>query len=382
MPDTIYLDHHATTPCDPRVVAAMAPFWTDNFANPASPHAAGRRAADSVEKARLDVAGVVGARASEIVFTGGATESNNLAILGAARAWGTKRRRIVTCATEHRAVLEPCRWLGGHGFEVVVLPVDRVGRVDLNAAERSINDETLLVSVGLANGEIGTIQPMREISELARARGALLHCDGAQAVGKIAVDVNELGVDLLSLSAHKIYGPKGVGALYVRGGKRLRLEPLSLGGSQELALRAGTLNVAGIVGLGAACELCRAEMHDESARLAALRDAFETAIIELVPEVRRNGDLNNRLPHNSSLTFPDVEAEMLLANCPDLMLSSSSACTSGALEPSPVLTAIGLGRDQAFSTVRVGLGRFNTPQEIALAASQIAAAFLRLRALL
>lgn len=381
MGDLIYLDYHATTPCDPRVVAAMAPFWTELFGNPASPHASGRAAFDAVDEARHSIAALIGARAGEIVFTSGATESNNLALLGAPRAWGDKRRRIVSCATEHSAILEPLRWLGEQGFDVVILPVDNVGVVDLEAAKSAINDETLLVSLGLANGEIGTIQPMRAIADWAREQGALMHCDAAQAVGKIPVDVEALGVDLLSLSAHKIYGPKGVGALWVRGGKRLGLEPIMRGGNQEWGLRAGTLNVPGIVGLGAACALCQSDMSDESARLARLRDGFEAAIIEAAPNVRRNGDLSNRLPHNSSLTFPDVEAEMLLANCPDLMISSSSACTSGALAPSAVLTTIGLSRAAAYSTIRVGLGRFTTSAQLARAADELASAYQRLQEL-
>ena len=379
MSDFIYLDHHATTPCDARVLAAMAPFWADNFANPASPHAMGRAAADAVDQARQQVAELVGARANEIVFTSGATESNNLAITGLARAWGDKRRRIVLSAIEHRAVTEPIRWLGKQGFDAVTLPVDSVGRVDLAAAERAIDGETLLVSVQGANHEIGTLAPLREIAQLAREQGALVFCDGAQMVGKVPLDVSEIGVDLLSLSAHKIYGPKGVGALFIRGGKRLGLQPMIRGGGQEAGLRAGTLNVAGIVGLGAACALCGAEMRDESVRLAALRDSFEAMIVARVPNVRRNGELSNRLPHGSSLTFAGVEAEMLLANCPNLMMSSSSACTSGAWEPSPVLTALGLTRDEAYATVRVGFGRGNTMDEAMRAAGAIADAYASLR---
>lgn len=379
MSNFIYLDHHATTPCDPRVVEAMLPFFTTNFGNPSSPHEAGRVAADAVQNAREEVAALLGARSSEVVFTSGATESNNLALLGLARAFGDKRRRIVTTPIEHKAVLEPCRWLQKQGFELVVLPVDRAGTVDLNAAARAITDDTLFVSIQAANHEIGTIQPVREVAQLAHERGAFVHCDAAQAVGKIPLDVRDWDVDLLSLSAHKMYGPKGVGALYVRGGKHSGLSPLVFGGGQESALRPGTLNVPGIVALGQACLLCREEMSGEAARLSELRDEFEAALMGAVPTLRRNGNLDNRLPNNSSLTFPSVEAEALLANLPDLALSTGSACTSGALEPSQVLEAIGLSRDEAYSTIRVGLGRFSDASDIRLAVSAVTQAIIRLR---
>ena len=378
MSGLIYLDHHATTPCDPRVVEAMLPFFTQHFGNASSTHEAGREAADAVEAARSQVAQLLGARSKEIVFTSGATESNNLAILGLARAFGSKRRRIVTTPVEHKAVLGPCRELEKEDFDLVVLPVDRTGIVDLAAAE-AINQSTLLVSIQAANHEIGTIQPVREIAALAHAQGAFVHCDAAQAVGKTPLDVNEWGVDLLSLSAHKMYGPKGIGALYVRGGRRLGLAPLAFGGGQENELRPGTLNVPAIVGLGEACRLCCEGMEAEAARLSQLRDNFEAQLLAAIPNLKRNGDLQNRLPHNSSLTFPGIEADALLANLTSLALSTGSACTSGAIEPSQVLSAISLPRNEAYSTVRVGLGRGTTGEEVEVAAKKIATAFERLR---
>ena len=363
----IYLDHHATTPCDPKVLEAMLPFFTELHANPSSPHSAGVRAKAAVEHAREQVASLIGAYPAEIVFTSGATESDNLAILGVAQALGSRtgRRRLVTTRLEHKAVLEPFGRLEQEGFDVQYLPVHASGRVMLEAAAEMITEETLLVSVQAANNEIGTIQPLAELAALAREQGTIFHCDAAQAVGKIPLDVDALDIDLLSLSAHKLYGPKGVGALYIRGGVRsLPLSPLWVGGGQEQGLRSGTLNVPGIVGLGAACALCKEELLGESTRLAGLRDGFEAALIERIPGLQRNGDLDNRLPFNSSLTFPKVDAETLLVNVPELVLSTGSACTSGALEPSYVLGAIGLSREAAYRTLRVGIGRSTTQSEL------------------
>lgn len=378
--DQIYLDNHATTPCDPLVMEAMLPYFGEMFANPASTtHKAGQVAAESVTEARRKVAHLVGSQAGEIVFTSGASESNNLAISGIARGHAGRRRRIVTTAIEHKAVLAPCQELGKQDFDVVVLPVDEKGTVDLVEAEKTINEDTLLVSVQAANNEIGTIQPMTEVARLAHDQGAILHCDAAQAVGKIPLDVEAWDVDLLSISAHKLYGPKGVGALYIRGGLyALPLSPVLVGGGQESGLRAGTLNVPGIVGLGEACSLCQEQLPRESMRVAALRDRLEKAILEAVPMVRRNGNLGHRLPGNSSLTFPGIDAEALVVNSPDLAISTGSACTSGALEPSYVLLAIGLGREEASSTVRVGVGRFNTEGEIDKAVRFMVVAFERL----
>lgn len=359
----------------------MLPFFTGHFGNPSSVHEAGREAAETVEIARSRVAQLLGARLGSVVFTAGATESNNLAILGLARAFGAKRRRIVTTSIEHKAVLGPCRELEKDGFDVVVLPVDQTGVVDLAVAAEAINQSTLLVSVQAANHEIGTIQPISELSALAHAHGAYFHCDATQAVGKIALNVNDWDVDLLSLSAHKMYGPKGIGGLYIRGGRHFGLKPLTFGGGQESELRPGTLNVPAIVGFGEACRLCGEEMNAESARLALLRDELEGQLLLAIPGLRRNGNLENRLPHNSSLTFPGVEADALLANLPGLALSTGSACTSGAIEPSQVLAAIGLSRNEAYSTLRVGLGRPTTAEDITKAAIQVQEAIFRMETL-
>ncbi|MCX6042572.1 MAG: cysteine desulfurase family protein [Caldilinea sp.] len=346
--DPIYLDYNATTPCDPRVVEKMSPFFTEWYGNPANVlHIQGRRSARAVADAREQIAALIVARPGEIFFTAGATESNNLAILGLARAARrSTRRRIVTASAEHKAVLLPCKKLADDGFEVVILPVDRNGRVDVEAARSAIDTGTLLVSVQAANNEIGTIQPVAEIAALAHEMGAFVHCDAAQAVGKIPVNVDDLGVDLLSASAHKLYGPKGIGCLYVRGGTRtIALEPLAYGGGQENAI-------------------AQAELTDEMARLTALRDTLETALLAEIDGLRINARDADRLPNTSSLTFPGVDADALLLNMPKVMLGTGSACTSGAVEPSHVLTAIGLNRAESSSTIRLSLGRFTYQHEL------------------
>ncbi|MFN3983336.1 MAG: cysteine desulfurase family protein [Caldilinea sp.] len=372
--DIIYLDYNATTPCDPRVLAKMRPYFDELFANPANGyHRWGRLAARAVEDAREQIGALINAAPKEIVFTAGATESNNLAILGLARrARNRERRRIVTTAVEHKAVLLPCKRLVEEGFDLIILPVDEHGCVRLDAAQAAINDETLLVSVQAANNEIGTIQPVAEIAEIAHAHGALVHCDAAQALGKIPVDVDRLGVDLLSASAHKLYGPKGIGCLYVRGGTRsIALEPLLYGGGQEHGLRSGTTNVPGAVGFGEACAIAQTELSQEMARLQSLRDAIELALQAKIPTLHINGRGTARLPNTSSLTFPGIDADALLLNLPDLMLGTGSACTSGAVEPSHVLTAIGLNRDLASATVRLSLGRFVAPTDVQRIVSEI-----------
>lgn len=376
----IYLDNHATTPCDPRVVQVMLPYFTEFFGNPSSSlHQLGRKAADAVELARGQVAELIGAKPGEIVFTSGASESNNLAIFGVTEAYKGKRKRIITTPIEHKAVLEPFRQLARRGFEPVFLPVDSKGRVDLEAAEMIIDDRTLLVSVQAANNEIGTIQPIPEIVALAHQCGALVHCDAAQAVGKVPLDVGSWGVDLLSISAHKLYGPKGIGALYVtQRVRKAAIHPQIFGGGQESGLRSGTQNVPGIVGLGEACEIARVSMAEESWRISQLRDAFESGLRAVIPGIHVNGDLENRLPGNSSITFPEIEADALILNMPDVALSVGSACHSGAIEPSHVLTAIGLSRDLAHSTVRVGWGRFNVEDDVAAAVARVSEAYFRL----
>jgi len=376
--EVIYLDYNATTPCDPRVVEKMRPYFDELYANPANGyHRWGRQAARAVDDARAQIGELINASSSEIVFTAGATESNNLAILGLARmARSGKRRRIVTAAVEHKAVLLPCKKLTEDGFEIIVLPVDESGRVLLDAARAAINADTLLVSVQAANNEVGTIQPVAEIAQIAHAQGALVHCDAAQAVGKIPVDVNVLGIDLLSASAHKLYGPKGVGCLYVRGGTRaIALEPLTYGGGQEHNLRSGTTNVPGIVGFGEACAIVRSELLQEMTRQMSLRDAIETALLVEIPGLRINGRDVLRLPNTSSMTFPEIDADALLLNLPQLMLGTGSACTSGAVEPSHVLTAIGLSREQASKTIRVSTGKYTKEVDVSEIVAQIVSMF-------
>jgi cysteine desulfurase len=342
-PDSaIYLDHNATTPCDPRVVEKMLPFFSEWYGNSATGlHLQGRRAARAVDEAREQVAALIGCQPGEIIFTGGATESNNLAILGLGRANpNASRTRIVTSAVEHKAVLMPCRQLQEEGYELIELPVDSQGRISIEEAEAAINDQTLLVSVQAANNEVGTLQPVARISGIGHTHGAIVHCDAAQAVGKIPVDLNsqDWQVDLLSISAHKLYGPKGVGALYLRNGPHAHpLAPLQYGGGQERGLRSGTSNVPGIVGFGEACRICQAELAQESLRIARLRDRFEDASLASVPGLRINAREAERLPNTSSLTFPGIDADALLLNLPEVMLGTGSACSSGALEPSHVL---------------------------------------------
>lgn len=376
----IYLDSGATTPCDPRVVEVMLPYFTERFGNSSSPHFAGTRAHEAVEGAREEVASLLGGRPGEIVWTSGATESNNIAIRGFAfsvlrgplshKGMG-HRRKIAISAIEHKSVSEVARTLENDGFEVVVLPVDCGGRVRLDTARQLLDEQTLLVCVQAANGEVGTIQPLGELADLAHERGALFHCDASQAAGKIPLDVAASGVDSLSLSAHKMYGPQGVGALWVRRSLRPLLLSGQVGGGQERGLRAGTLNVPGIVGFGKACDLCQDEMKEEGTRLSFWRDELELRLPQAVPDVRFNGNRQHRLPHNASLTFPGIDASLLMSRLPELALSGGAACDSGALTPSQTLQALGLSRQDAASTIRVGLHRFNTNEEIEEAARQI-----------
>lgn len=369
----VYLDYHASTPCDPRVIEEMLPLLLDDFANPASDiHFAGRRAAAAVETARERVAAAIRAEPEEIVFTSGATESNNLAILGPARARSFGRMRVLASAIEHKSVLEPSRRLRARGFVLEHVPVEPDGRVDLGALAELISEDTFLVSVQAVNNEIGTIQPILEVVQVAHAAGALVHCDAAQALGRIPVDVGDWGVDLLSLSGHKCYGPKGVGALYIRGGaRRALLEPIIYGGGQEHNLRAGTLNVPSIVGFGLAAEIAEIERDADATRIRELRDWLEQQIMDAIPGVRVNGSRAQRVAGNSSLTFRGVEAEALIAGLRHVHVSTGSACTSGAPEPSHVLTALGLSREDAYNTVRIGLGRFTVAEDLTFAASRI-----------
>lgn len=378
----VYLDNQATTPCDPRVVAAMLPWFTDRFGNPHSTeHASGREALAAVEVARTELAGLIGAESREIVFTSGATEANNLAIKGAARfalGHGIGRRTLVTLSTEHKCVLESMADLVDEGFKAVVLPVGGDGLVDVTALEAAVDADTLLVSVMAVNNEIGVIQPLAEIGALARRQGALFHTDAAQAVGKIDVDVGAIGADLMSLSAHKMYGPKGVGALYVRRRPRARIAPLFSGGGQERGLRSGTLPTPLVVGFGEAARIAAAEMGEEVARIAALRDSLHDRLAAQIPGLRLNGSAARRIAGNLNLTFPGTTAQALMAAIPDLCLSSGSACNSAEVAPSHVLQALGLSSAEAGGTLRLGVGRFTSPGDIDFAALALASAWARL----
>jgi cysteine desulfurase len=375
----IYLDYQSTTPVDQRVLDEMLPWFTEKFGNPhAVTHAYGREAGAAVEAARAEVAGLIGAEPREIIFTSGATESNNLAIKGAARFHRAQgRNHIVTMATEHKCVLESARAMAREGCRVTVLPVSAKGFVDLADLAAAIDERTAIVSVMAANNEIGVLQPMAEIGALCRSRGVLLHSDAAQAVGKVPVDVEAMQIDLLSISGHKIYGPKGVGALYVRRRPRARIEPLFDGGGQERTLRSGTLPTPLCVGLGAAARLARAEMAEEAARLLALRWRFLSGLKARLPELQLNGDAERRLPGNLNLSFPGVPALALMEACPSLALSTGSACTATEIEPSYVLRALGLPEALAGATLRLGLGRYTTEKEVDFAIDTLASAARR-----
>ena len=372
----VYLDNQATTPCDQRVLAAMLPWFTERFGNPHSAeHAMGREAEDAVKTARVAVAALIGADRREIVLTSGATESNNIAIKGAARharAMGDARLRVITANTEHKCVLESVADLADEGFEPVVLPVERDGRLDPARLQAALATPTLLVSVMAVNNETGVVQDIAALAGLAHAAGALFHTDAAQAAGKIPLDVQAQGIDLLSISGHKIYGPKGVGALYVRRRPRVRLAPLFSGGGQERGLRAGTLPTPLVVGLGEACRIAQAEMEQDNARIAALRDRL---LARLRPPVALNGSREHRIPGNLNLTFPAPALDMMRA-APALCVSTGSACSSAAIEPSYVLRALGLDDAAAARTLRLGLGRFTSAADVDFAAEALSAAAL------
>ena len=377
----IYLDNQATTPCDPRVVAAMLPYFSEAFGNPHSvEHALGREAEAAVARARAEVAALIGATPREIVFTSGATESNNLAIKGAARfaaRMENPRRRLITLATEHKCVLQATADLAEEGFEPVFLPVRPDGRLDPEALRMALATPTLLVSVMAANNETGVLQDITALATLAQQAGALFHTDAAQAAGKIPIDVAAQGIDLLSISGHKLYGPKGVGALYVRHRPRVRLAPLISGGGQERGLRSGTLPAPLIVGFGAACRIAGAEMAAEAERLAGLRERLLARLDDAIPGISVNGSREHRLAGNLNLAFPAARAETLLADLPDLCLSTGSACSSAAVEPSYVLGAMGVPAEVAARSLRIGIGRFTSAAEIDLAAAMLIAAHAR-----
>jgi cysteine desulfurase len=379
----IYFDNHATTQLDPRVLDAMMPYLTTVFGNAASRnHQFGWEAEEAVEKARKQIADLIGATPKEIVFTSGATESNNLALKGIAQMYAERGNHIITQATEHKAVLDTCKRLEKEGVRVTYLPVKQDGLIDLNQLRDAITDKTILISIMYANNEIGVVQPIKEISKIAKEKGVLFHTDAVQAVGKIPVNVIADGIDVLSLSAHKLYGPKGVGALYVRRrNPRVQITAQIDGGGHERGMRSGTLNVPGIVGLGAACEIATREMAEESKRLQFLRDKLKDKLMSQLDEVYINGSMEHRLPHNLNISFAYVEGESLLMGINDIAVSSGSACTSATLEPSYVLKALGAGDDLAHSSIRFGLGRFNTEEEVDYVANKVIDVVSKLREL-
>jgi len=379
----VYFDNHATTPLDPRVLDAMMPYFTSQFGNAASRnHAFGWQAEEAVEKGRKQIADLIGASSKEIVFTSGATESNNLAIKGVAEMYAEKGNHIITAATEHKAILDTCKHLEKKGCRVTYLPLEADGLLDLEKLKAAITEKTILVSIMYANNEIGVIQPIREIGKICKEKGILFHTDGVQAVGKIPVNVIADNIDLLSLSGHKIYGPKGVGALYVRRkGPRVQLSSQMDGGGHERGMRSGTLNVPGIVGLGEACALCQKEMTEEAARLCAMRDRLKSILERELDETFINGTMEHRLPNNLNMSFAYVEGESLLMGINDVAVSSGSACTSATLEPSYVLKALGIGDDLAHTSIRFGLGRFNTEEEVDFVADRLITVVRKLREL-
>jgi cysteine desulfurase len=376
----IYMDYHSTTPVDPRVLDAMLPYFREEFGNAASKnHAYGWHAEEAVDTARGQVAKLIGASPKEIVWTSGATESNNLAIKGVARFYTSKGKHLITCRTEHKAVIDTMHSLEREGYEITFLSVGKDGRIDLNELRQAIRKDTLLVSIMLANNEVGTIQPVEEIGKICREAGTLFHCDAVQGVGKIPFDVEKANVDLASLSAHKMYGPKGIGALYVRRKPRVRVHALIDGGGHERGMRSGTLNVPAIVGFGKAAEICGLEMKEEAERLLVLRERLRKGIAAQVDELILNGSLEHRLPGNLNLSFAYVEGEAMMMAIKDVAVSSGSACTSASLEPSYVLRALGVSEDLAHSSIRFGLGRFTTEAEVDFTIDLVAKKVKKLR---
>ena len=378
----IYFDNHATTPVDPRVVDAMLPFFTERFGNSASKHAFGWEAEAAVHESRKNVGSLIGAAPKEIIFTSGATESDNLAIKGVAEIYRDRGDHIITCAAEHKAVLDCCRFLERHGFRVTYLPVDAHGAVNLDRLRAAIDARTLLISIMLANNEVGTIQPLAAIGRIAEEHGILFHTDATQAVGKMPIDVAAWGVHLLSMTAHKLHGPKGIGALYVSARKpAVRLSPSVHGGGHEGGMRSGTLNVPGIVGFGKACEIARKEMATELPHIARLRDRLETGLFSRLDELHLNGHPTERLCGNLNVAFGYVEGESLIMGLNDVAVSSGSTCTSAALEPSHVLKAMGVREDLAHGSIRFGLARFNTEEEVDYVVGRVEEEVTRLRGL-
>ncbi len=377
----IYMDNHATTPLDPRVLEAMLPCFTEQFGNAASrSHSFGWEAEAKVENARAQVARLLGASPKEIVFTSGATESINIALKGAAEMYAEKGNHIITTATEHKATLDSAKFLEKHGFTVTYLPVDKYARISAEDVANAITDKTILISVMHANNEVGSIQPIAEIGKVAKDRGILFHVDAAQTAGKVPIDVVAMGIDILSISGHKMYGPKGVGALYVRRqNPRVRLSPVIHGGGHERGFRSGTLNVPGIVGLGKAAELGLMEMEKDRQHSLMLRDRLQAGLYAELDELYLNGHPTERLPGNLNISFAYVEGEAMMMGLREVAVSSGSACTSASLEPSYVLRAMGVGEDLAHTSIRFGLGRFNTVEEVDFVCSKVVATVRRLR---
>ncbi len=377
----IYLDHNATTPCDPRVVEAMLPYFTKSFGNAASRHHSfGWVAEEAVDHAREQVARLIGAEPKEIIFTSGATEGDNLALKGVLEMYSGKGKHIITCNIEHKAVMDTCSYIESRGGEVTWLEVKPSGLIDLSELEAAIRPDTILISIMYANNEIGTVMPMKEICEIAKRKGVLIFTDATQAVGKVPIDVNETGIDLMAFSAHKMYGPKGVGALYVRRkNPRVKLSAQLHGGGHEKGMRSGTLNVPGIVGFGTACEICQKEMNEEAARVARLRDKLQNGLLK-IEGTYVNGDVNQRLPHVTNISFKHADGEGLMMSLnKNIALSTGSACTSASIEPSYVLKALGLEDELAHSTIRFGLGRYTTEEEIDYAIEKVGEAVSKLR---
>lgn len=377
---SIYLDYQATTPCDPRVVAKMMPYFTEYFGNPHSrSHSHGWIAEEAVEHARSQIANIINADPREVIFTSGATESNNLAIKGVSYFNQGKKNHIITCVTEHKCILDSCRHLEQEGFDVTYLPVQTNGIIDLNLLRQAIKPSTVLVSIMAVNNEIGVIQPLAEIGKICRENGIYFHTDAAQAIGKITIDVEAMNIDLLSISGHKIYGPKGIGALYVRRKPRIRLEPLINGGGQERGMRSGTLPTPLCVGLGEACAIAQNEMAEETQRIQTLSDKLYKGLTQSLSDIYLNGDRHQRIPGNLNISFAYVEGEGLLMGLRNISVSSGSACTSASLEPSYVLRALGVEEELAHTSIRFGLGRFTTEQEIDQVVDQVTKAVQKLR---
>jgi cysteine desulfurase len=381
MKTPIFMDYHSTTPVDPRVLEEMLPYFTEDFGNAASRnHSFGWRAEEAVERSRERIASLINADPKEIIFTSGATESNNLALKGVAEMYAEKGDHIITCVTEHKAVLDTGKRLEKLGKRVTYLPVDKFGQIDLDELRKAITDKTILISIMYANNEVGTLQRVHEIGKIAKEKGVLFHSDAVQALGKVPIDVQAMNVDLMSLTAHKIYGPKGIGALYVRKkGPRVRLVAQMDGGGHERGMRSGTLNVPGMVGFGKAVEIAKEVMPEESKRLMALRDKLHHGITDALEDVYLNGHPTERLPNNLNMSFAYVEGESLLMGMDDIAVSSGSACTSATLEPSYVLKALGVGEDLAHTSIRFGLGRFNTEEEVEYVLNKVVDNVRRLR---